>query len=333
MTSILIAGATGLIAGQIAYDVIPKYDVKLLVRGNDPLSRLYMTLARYGAGVQATQSHIIEGDLSSSISDHFDIVINCAAIATFNHPRTHEVNVDHTMQFISQFPITTHIVQFGTGFSCGQHKSNSVITTATPPGVPFNAYSKSKRDLARLVEPLRNVTLVSPAIVIGHSEIGCPTPSLFWVFAMIARHLKAFTVDLHQTVDVVPVDYVSKVVQQIMLLTGTSRGGVYFPAAGDQGCTWGEIMDHFPKWDASKYQRLNVASLNTIVDTLDMTQTDRSIMHAMVKAYGPFGRLGYKFTNNTMITPPKYTDYIDKCIAHTNHLTVQEMWWPELNRY
>lgn len=297
---VLVTGSTGFLGSHVA-QVFPDVDVTYLVRR--PVDR----------------PHII-GDLNTPITGNFTHVINIAAQAKWgNDDLIYQTNVLATGRFmdhVSRLDNLERVIHVGTAFTAGRHKDCSIPELQPQTSVDhFNVYTQSKN---QAVDSLRklipDVTVIAPSIICGHTNTGVASSTqIWWIFDLIHK-LGAFTNDIDQKIDVVPVDHVSNVIIN-ELLNPTYKPYIH-ATAGDQANTFREILTEFDRLrgtdQVSGYQQLPLNQLSEVVHAKYAKRLADRLMNA-ITMYSEFADAGMTF--DTAIKSPSFVSYLSKCVT------------------
>lgn len=309
---ILVTGATGFLGSHLKEELDQlSLDVTYMIRGDK--SRINGKSIIAGLG-DALPLHELQ---------NITHVINCAAQAKWgDDDKTWDTNVFKTAMFMDQIntlPNLQRVIHIGTAFTSGVAK-DQLMDEDMPRNVhPFNVYTKSK-NLAQNVmkEVLGNkLTVIAPSIIVGHTQKGClASTQIWWLFELVTQ-LGAFTFDLDQKIDVIPVDYVVKrIIGELMYPSGKK----YIHAtAGRQANTFKEIYEEFDRIRGTQvtgnYKKLNMNELSKLVTDKYNRRMARTLIGA-ISQYSVFADSGITFKTN--IESPKFTSYIELCDKTAN---------------
>ncbi|MGR4049502.1 SDR family oxidoreductase [Kosakonia cowanii] len=362
MTTLLITGATGFLGGAVLEKILQrneKVNLLLLVRAADRetgLARIVSNMRKFNLSeaqlAALTAGQILCGDLGEPENflddprlDHVTHVVNCAAVASFgNNPLIWKVNVEGTLAFARRMARVTGLQRFlhvGTAMSCTPEPDSLVAESAEfrENAEHLVAYTHSKSTIEQLMRqhcPQLPLVIARPSIVVGHTCHGCqPSTSIFWVFSM-GLMLQKFMCSLEDRVDVIPVDYCADAL--LMLLEkAIAHGEVVHISAGEENSV------RFADIDSAMAQALEKApvadnyaqvSYETLVKMRRELKTifgpcnERLMLKAM-RLYGAFATLNVRFSNDKLLSlgmpkPPRFTDYIARCVQTTRGLTIPQ---------
>lgn len=363
MSNLLITGATGFLGGAVLARALSDSSISsylLLVRANSPkegVERIRNNLAKFGCSAallnNINEENILLGDLAAS-EDFLDDarlsfvthVINCAAVASFgDNALIWKVNVEGTLKFVKRMADVLGLVRFvhvGTAMSCVPDAGTLVTESMTrkPEEEHLVQYTWSKSTIEQLMVehcPQLPLVIARPSIVVGHSEEGCrPSSSIFWVFRMVLM-LGKFMCSMEDKIDVIPVDYCA---EALLLLTKRSKltEKVYHISAGDTGST------QFVDIDKAMAAALNQKPIYSTYQQVDYSElvkerrgfktiygpcNERLMLRAM-RLYGEFSMLNVRFSNKKLLDlgmspPPRFVDYISRCVETTRDVTIPEL--------
>ncbi|MRS14145.1 NAD-dependent epimerase/dehydratase family protein [Enterobacteriaceae bacterium RIT691] len=362
MNTLLMTGVTGFLGGAVFEKLLNQeahYSFLLLVRADDKqaaVERVKDNMRKFNVSearlAQLNERHILLGDLgnpeeflSDSRLDGVTHVLNCAAVASFgNNPLIWKVNVEGTLAFARRMAQVSGLQRFlhvGTAMSCAPEPDSLVSESAEfhERAEHLVEYTHSKSTIERLMReecPSLPLVIARPSIVVGHTHHGClPSSSIFWVFSM-ALMLQKFMCSLEDRIDVIPVDYCADAL--LMLLAGNvAQGEVVHISAGEENSV------RFAEIDFAMAQALEKAPISdqyaqVSYETLvQMRRELKSIFgpcneRLMLKAmrlYGAFAMLNVRFNNDKLLSlgmpkPPRFTDYIDRCVQTTRGLSIPQ---------
>jgi nucleoside-diphosphate-sugar epimerase len=363
MSNLLITGTTGFLGGAVLARALSDSSIDsflLLVRANSPaegVTRVRNNLAKFGCSEASlnkiNEENILLGDLAATeefLDDarlsNITHVINSAAVASFgDNTLIWKVNVEGTLKFVKRMadvPGLLRFVHVGTAMSCVPDAGTLVTESMTrkPEEEHLVQYTWSKSTIEQLIVehcPHLPLVIARPSIVVGHSEEGCrPSSSIFWVFRMVLM-LGKFMCSMDDKIDVIPVDYCAEA-----LLLLTKRPGltekVYHISAGDTGSTpfleidkaMAAALNQKPIY--STYQQVDYSEL--VKDRRDFKSiygpcNERLMLRAM-RLYGEFSMLNVRFSNKKLLDlgmspPPRFVDYINRCVETTRDVTIPEL--------
>ncbi|EPN1632591.1 SDR family oxidoreductase [Cronobacter dublinensis] len=362
MTTLLITGATGFLGGAVVEKILQrteKMNLLLLVRAGDSeagLERILSNMRKFNLNEdqlsRLTTSHILCGDLGEPKRfladprlDSVTHVINCAAVASFgNNPLIWKVNVEGTLAFARRMNNVAGLQRFlhvGTAMSCTP-APNSLV----PESAEFRenaehlvTYTHSKSTIEQLMRqhcPQLPLIIARPSIVVGHTHHGClPSTSIFWVFSM-GLMLQKFMCSLEDRVDVIPVDYCAQALL-LLLEKEIAPGEVVHISAGEENSVrfadidiaMAQAQKKAPV--ADNYAQVSYESLVKMrreLKTIFGPCNERLMLKAM-RLYGSFATLNVRFSNDKLLRlgmpkPPRFTDYIARCVQTTKGLTIPQ---------
>ena len=271
--SILITGATGLLGGALAADMLQTDEwskVLLLVRGEDQshaVQRVVRSLSRFVSAPEVLgrlrSEQVLNGDFTQPgafIEDprltSITRVVNCAALTSFGaNARAFATNVDGTLRFVHHIRQVSKIERFlhvSTAMICGDRPASFVREDDYPRQTTNHLvnYTQSKAEaerLLRLTLPGFPLTIVRPSIIAGHTELGtAPSSSIFWAFRM-SDQLGMITGQQDGKIDVIPVDYASRALRFLLLKPTLKYQSYHISAGPESACTWDDIAEAFDR--------------------------------------------------------------------------------------
>lgn len=362
MKTLLITGVTGFLGGAVFEKVLNEqndFNVLLLVRASDrqaAIERVKENMRKFSVSETAlarlSEEHILLGDLATPESflddprlDGVTHVLNSAAVASFgNNPLIWKVNVEGTLKFARRMAQVQGLQRFlhvGTAMSCAPDPDSLVSESSEfhDRAEHLVDYTHSKSTIERLMReecPTLPLVIARPSIVVGHTRFGCrPSSSIFWVFSM-ALMLQKFMCSLDDRIDVIPVDYCADAL--LMLISGDlERGEVVHISAGEEhSVRFADIdfamaaaLEKAPVSD--RYAQVSYETLVKMRRELKgiFGPCNERLMLKAMRLYGAFAMLNVRFSNDKLLRlgmpkPPRFTDYIDRCVQTTRELTIPE---------
>ncbi|BCA38404.1 SDR family oxidoreductase [Kluyvera ascorbata] len=362
MNTLLITGVTGFLGGAALEAILNSHsgvNLLLLVRANNgeaAVARVKENLRKFNIDekklAQITSQNILLGDLASPEGflsdgrlDSVTHVLNCAAVASFgSNPLIWKVNVEGTLQFAQRMARVEGLQRFlhvGTAMSCSPEPDSLVAESAEfrERAEHLVEYTHSKSTIEQLMQkqcPKLPLVIARPSIVVGHTHHGCqPSSSIFWVFSM-GLMLQKFMCSMEDRIDVIPVDYCASAL--LMLLTApVAQGEVVHISAGEENSVrfadidkaMASALEQAPVGD--KYAQVSYETLVKMrreLKTIFGPCNERLMLKAM-RLYGAFATLNVRFSNDKLLSmgmpkPPRFTDYIDRCVQTTRGLTIPQ---------
>jgi nucleoside-diphosphate-sugar epimerase len=335
--TLLITGATGLLGGALAADLLASAqwsNVLLLVRGEDSFhahQRTVRSLARFVTDrellARIKPEQILPGDFTNPGAFIQDArlttirrVVHCAALTSFGvTARAFSTNVDGTLRFVHHLRQVATIERF-------LHVSTAMICGTQPPSVVHEDeypranvehlvdYTESKAEaerLLRLTLPGFPLIVVRPSIIAGHTALGCgPSSSIFWTFRM-GDALGMVTSQLDSRIDVIPVDYAAAALKLLILKDRLMYSSYHISAGEEACCNWHEIADAFGASKApapgglrtmTGYRTATVAEIEERKPEFDSLfgRCSKSFMMKAFKLYGGFAGLNTVFDTSRL---------------------------------
>lgn len=362
MNTLLITGATGFLGGAVLENIFNQdkgINLLLLVRadsGEAAVARVKKNMRKFNIAEEKlatlTAQNILHGDLSKPEEflddprlERVSHIINCAAVASFgNNPLIRKVNVEGTLAFarrMSQVAGLKRFLHVGTAMSCSPEPDSLVAESAEfrERARHLVEYTHSKSTIERLMQqncPTLPLVIARPSIVVGHTHHGCqPSSSIFWVFSM-GLMLQKFMCAMEDRIDVIPVDYCADAL--LMLLNSPlARGEVVHISAGEENSVrFAEIdkamasaLEQAPVGD--KYAQVSYETLVKMRRELKdiFGPCNERLMLKAMRLYGAFATLNVRFSNDKLLSmgmpkPPRFTDYIDRCVQTTRGLSIPQ---------
>lgn len=362
MNTLLMTGVTGFLGGAVLEKILSHGEavqLLLLVRAPDreaALERVKQNMRKFNLHDEQlstlNSAQILLGDLGEPASflndprlESVTHVLNCAAVASFgNNPLVWKVNVEGTLAFAQRMAQVAGLQRFlhvGTAMSCTPERDSLVPESAEfrENAEHLVTYTHSKSTIEQLMRqtcPQLPLVIARPSIVVGHTCHGCqPSTSIFWVFSM-GLMLQKFMCSLEDRVDVIPVDYCADALL-LLLNRPLMNGEVVHISAGE------EHSVRFADIDNAMAQALETAPVGdryaqVSYDTLVKMRrelknifgpcNERLMLKAM-RLYGAFATLNVRFSNDKLLSmgmpkPPRFTDYIARCVQTTRGLSIPQ---------
>ncbi|MFH2812458.1 SDR family oxidoreductase [Enterobacter ludwigii] len=362
MKTLLITGVTGFLGGAVLEKILTgesAVNLLLLARASDPqggLSRVQENMRKFNVPEHVLASlsveNILIGDLSQPEAflndprlEQVTHVVNCAAVASFgNNPLIWKVNVEGTLALARRMERVSTLQRFlhvGTAMSCTPEQDSLVAESAEfrENAEHLVEYTYSKSTIEQLMRqhcPGLPLLIARPSIVVGHTRHGCtPSSSIFWVFSM-GLMLQKFMCSMEDKIDVVPVDYCADAL--LMLLTSNARSGevVHISAGEENSVRFADIdkamahaLEKAPVGD--RYAQVSYETLVRMRRELKdiFGPCNERLMLKAMRLYGAFATLNVRFSNDKLLSmgmpkPPRFTDYIARCVQTTQGLTIPE---------
>jgi len=320
--------------------------------------RLFQSISRFvprgDAHKAVEQSSIllgdlaVEGDLEHPAIDAVTHVVHAATCTSFGSTRkVWRSNVDATRRLLERVrraPKLERFLHVSTAYCCGDRPARVVREddSPSPAHTYLNDYTRSKADAERLVLVAASdlpVLVVRPSAIVGHSLLGvAPSSSLFWYYRALAA-LGAGPFEACAYRDVVPVDYVADAIG-FLLYAQRPKFVTYHISAGERGRTpWVDILRAFMRapgggnLGASAWRPVSPTELGSMRDAIrSLVRSDeeaKALARGLV-ACAQFGWLGVDHFDNERLmgegfrTPPRFTDYLPRCMESTAAATVYE---------
>ncbi|HDS6851279.1 TPA: SDR family oxidoreductase [Enterobacter cancerogenus] len=362
MDKLMITGVTGFIGGAVLEKIInqsEELNLLLLVRAVDhdaALERVKNNMRKFnvdeGCLQRLNKSHILLGDLAApatflNATELQDVthVINCAAVASFgNNPLIEKVNITGTFEFAKRMNENKNLKRFlhvGTAMSCTPEPDSLVSENASFPqdAEHLVEYTRSKSTIERLMRenfPQLPLVIARPSIVVGHTLYGCqPSSSIFWVFRM-GLMLQKFMCSLDDKIDVIPVDYCANAL--LMLLESELENGeIVHISAGEENSVkfsdidWAMAQALKAQPVGDRYRQVDYEALVKMRHQLKKIfgPCNERLMLKAMRLYGAFAMMNVRFNNEKllrlgMVKPPKFTDYLSRCVQTTRELPIPQ---------
>jgi nucleoside-diphosphate-sugar epimerase len=352
---VLITGTTGFVGGALAARLKGESLVALVRAPTVPLARarLARSVSRFvpfeAASELAEDATVVLGDLAEERTfDHaaFDgvtHVVHCAASTSFRSKReVRRSNVVGTALLAARLnsaPRLSRFLHVSTAYCCADCPNRIVREDDSPRADHryVNEYSRTKAEAElhlQAMTPGLPLMVARPSVVIGHTSLGvAPSASLFWYYRALAA-LGAGPFALEARRDIVPVDYVAEALEFLLFLE-QPRFSTYHVSAGNTAAvSVEEIVAAFRGSPVARdWQTVSPSVLGTMADGLARCARTKEEARTLVIGLmecARFGALGVDaFDNSRLLSegfraPPRFTDYLGKCIASANGKTLYE---------
>ncbi len=362
---LFLTGGTGFIGANLISDILahqPGVRIIALVRASsqfeaeDRLANAVFAMApsalksRFAEQVSVVRGDVALPNLGLSPHDFERVVsqtthiIHSAANINFEAPLpdARRVNVEGTAHVLALARVAkelgqlTRVGYIGTAYVSGL-KTGVIGENELDGDAGFtNAYEQSKHEAERLVREAMNdlpIIIFRPSIVVGHSESGVTTSFnvLYPPLRMIHRkRVIALPGFRNVTLDVVPIDYVTRAIVHLLFEVSTAVGQTYHLTAGKQGaCTAGEIVDmavdFFNRGSRGAFSRVRFIPPFLFSALLRFLRDLRRHASRLVDVYQPYLAVHRSFdtTNSTRdlaaagIMPPPLPAYLDRILQYS----------------
>ncbi len=371
MTTVLLTGATGFIAGAVLAHGLTSGAADrwlCLVRGTDldqARSRLLGNLERFMGHETARAAmsgvEVVLGDLGDverqedSRLHEVTHVLHLAADTSFRAKSNCDlVNVAGTRGLARRARRMPRLARFlygGTAMICGRDAPALVRETDYPADGAHHlvSYTRSKVEAENLLRrefPDLPVVIARPSIVMGHTRLGCgPSSSIFWMFRAGDR-LRLIADDPDGHIDVVPVDWTAEVLLGLLLKPSLAHDVYHLSAGLERRTNWRVLGDAFHRCDPAggirRYVRIAPDDRQTLrhhfARTFGLEQPMKVAMLRAMRAYYEFGALGVTFTNDRLIEeglplPPSLPDYLKVCLSLPSGLSIIDQFADDLGMF
>jgi nucleoside-diphosphate-sugar epimerase len=350
--TVLVTGATGSIGGAAAALLLDDARVDrllLLVRAQRETAgweRARRSLLRFATTAEVERARpriaVLSGDLrddevlADRRLDEVTHVLHAAANTSFRSVReVHRTNVRGALALarrMERAPRLERYLHVSTAYCCGATTAAVVQEDDAPrPGAAHVVeYTRSKAECELLLAATATalpLVIARPSIVVGHTELGCaPSASLFWYYRALARLGRA-PFPPERARDIVPVDYVAEALQ-LLLFSKTLTHRVYHISSGEGArVRWGEIAATFARHDAScPGGPPRCVDADSLADPPELRRVfgpgDAERLAGALALCARFGAIGIEHFDNRrllaegMRPPPRFTDYLERCITH-----------------
>lgn len=263
MKNVFITGATGFLGGELLVDLSKRSEVGkiyCLVRAGSEekaMQRLKKVFDFHGDAFDASKIIPVQGDLAqddltetllgNNILNDVNYIVHSAANTSFSpiyDKMVEEINIrglDKILKWSQALPALDTFVYVGTATICGKQVKNRTVKEEESPNLDAEhlvkyTYTKMHGEIElRKYLPESKILIVRPSIILGDSRPWTPRSYvIMWTLACM-NFLRMIPANANTLLDMVPVDYVSKSIVQIMF--SNRKQNVYHISAGEKGCT------------------------------------------------------------------------------------------------
>jgi long-chain acyl-CoA synthetase len=277
---IFMTGATGLVGGNLIHHFLEDKNVSrlyLLARGKndeDAKQRVHKTIKVLSPQSDNLDPHnkirVLAGDITRNnlalsnetygeLTNNLTHIVHSAANVKFQQSLESAMlvnfqgtkNVFELARSVNATNGISKIAYISTAYACGEHEGVFYEDDSFRPSLFANSYEESKYESDAYVQSLFRelpVTIFRPSIIVGDSESGITNVfnGLYAPLQLIFMRLIRFLPGRKNTkMDIVPVDYVSKAIVNIMNLGKFSDGKIFHLTSGaDKMVEAGEVIKY-----------------------------------------------------------------------------------------
>lgn len=277
---IFMTGATGLVGGNLIHHFLEDKNVSrlyLLARGKndeDAKQRVHKTIKVLSPQIDNLDPHnkirVLAGDITRNnlalsnetygeLTNNLTHIVHSAANVKFQQSLESAMlvnfqgtkNVFELARSVNATNGISKIAYISTAYACGEHEGVFYEDDSFRPSLFANSYEESKYESDAYVQSLFRelpVTIFRPSIIVGDSESGITNVfnGLYAPLQLIFMRLIRFLPGRKNTkMDIVPVDYVSKAIVNIMNLGKFSDGKIFHLTSGaDKMVEAGEVIKY-----------------------------------------------------------------------------------------
>lgn len=348
--TILVTGATGFIGGATAAQLLlahPDCHVIFLVRAESAdhaAARLRQSVSRFIDAAQLDQHWprcvLLRGDLMAPVAlddprlDDVTHVLHLAANTSLRSRhgvrRTNREGTLHLARRMARAPRLERFVYVSTAYICGASPPSVVHEDEYPrDGVEHLAeYTRSKAECESLLESYGLPLIIArPSVVVGHTKLGClPSASIFWYYRTLDL-LRRGAVPLDRRKDIIPVDYAADALLHLLFKRDLSCRRYHISAGAIASVSWREIGAAFDRWHGERPENAHrLVEFATIVRERERLREllgpgDEDRLLQVMEAFFRFSTSGAEVFDNQRLldeglpSPPRFTDYLDRCIT------------------
>lgn len=273
--TIFITGATGLLGTEVVARLLETTERRLyvLVRAKSEeeaasrLRALWWDCPPLATAV-GKRIHPVVGDITQPLSQvprDVTHVIHCAAETGVQKSRDElkHINADGTRQMVAMaqsLPRLQRFTYISTAYVAGTQ--SGLIQEDMPPATRFySLYEQSKAEAENIVRASSLPYIICrPGMIVGNSQTGRTSifNTVYYVLRlMLQGKMRVLPISRHQTVNVVPVDYVARQVADLTLDPAATGHTFHLTAPHDQLPQVGELVEAVRIW-AKENLRINV---------------------------------------------------------------------------
>jgi nucleoside-diphosphate-sugar epimerase len=272
-------------------------------------------------------------------------VIHLAANTSFRSVRSvRHVNILGTLALAHRFRRCGRLQRFvhvGTAYICGDHPSQVIFEDDAPNDRVDYAveYTRSKADAEALLAataPDLPLVVARPSVVVGHTRFGCePSGSLFWLYRA-ADLLRRYLQPLTAREDVVPVDYVARVLCTLAFAENLKHRVYHVSAGLGSSVSAAELSAAFDVHHGHRPEDpIEVADVDRLWRERDRLSRylgpgDEERFLRTLEIYFRFCRLPAEVFDNTRLlaegipSPPPFTSYLGRCVESSRDRSVYQ---------
>ncbi len=264
--SFFITGATGLLGTELVARLLETTDSPLhvLVRAHSEeeagsrLRALWWDLPSLADAVGKRVLPVV-GDITQSLSHvPHDVthVIHCAAETGVQKSREElwRINVEGTRQVVAMaqsLPLLQRFTYISTAYVAGT-LSGRIMEEASTATRFYSLYEQSKAEAENIVRVSSlPFVICRPGMIVGNSKTGRTSifNTVYYVLRlMLGGKMRVLPVSRHQTVNVVPVDYVARLAADLTLDAATEGCTFHLTAPKDSLPQVGELVEAVRTW-------------------------------------------------------------------------------------
>jgi len=355
---VFLTGATGLVGGNLIPRILKNHNTTrliLLIRGNserEAEQRVDEILGALSPEIDQSQAkrriQVVRGDITldrlglsesvytrlvsevthvihSAATVQFQLPLECARLVNCIGTR----NVMALAKCARQTGRLKRVAYVSTAYVSGD-RVGRILEAELDCGQQFaNTYERTKFEAEEIVHQLMNelpVTIFRPSIIVGDSKAGRTTafnvlyPPLKLIYHGLVRILPG---SRHTPLDVVPVDFVTDVINYIFLKTNEGIGKIYHLTVGEENSTTtGEVvdlaMDYFNTTKTAEHlQRIRFMPLELYHSAKQSLRGHAKRVWQAMETYEPYLCVTRTFDNTntrsalrgSSITPPEFKMY------------------------
>jgi len=324
---------------KVPWKLSPEIDISRVkerikvIRGDITLNKLGLSESLY-TRLASEVTHIIH----SAASVKFQLPLEYAELVNFNGTK----NVMALAKCAQEAGRLKRVAYISTAYVSG-NRGGTILEAELECGQEFaNTYEQTKFESEKFIRGLMKelpITIFRPSIIVGDSKTGKTTAFnvLYLPLKLIYHQLiRILPGSRYTPIDVVPVDFVSRAINHILLKTDEGIGKVYHLTAGERTATIsGEIVDlavdYFNQTGVKPYiPRIKFIPLKLYHTAKRLLNSRAKRVWQAIEVYEPYLGVKRTFDNTntclalqgTSIVPPHFGMYYQAIL----HYCIETNW-------
>ena len=318
--TVLVTGATGLLGTEVVAQLLETTSslIYVLVRAeSEEIAESRLRALWWGddtlTGAIGKRVRTITGDITSPLeSQHMDIthVIHCAAETGLqkSHEELWKINVDgtrHVVRMAEQLPQLQRFTYVSTAYVAGT-QTGRISEDAPLTASFYSQYEQSKAEAEKIVRASSLPYIICrPGMIVGNSKTGRTRNfnTIYYVLKlMLQGKLRVLPVSSHQTVNMIPVDYVAKQVTSLTFTPKVEGRTFHLTAPAESLPQVGELVEAVRTW----------AKQNLHIDVAKPVYLPMPVLRTIGKHYnaGHDAKKRTMLSNLTALMPYFFDDHV-----------------------